>query len=57
MRFRWVSMRSTTRASLLLSGRNTAAGSEMGRALHPVELDEVEAVPDRNLDVVAHFAL
>ena len=25
-----------------------------GRALHPVELDEVEAVLDRDLDVVAH---
>ena len=27
-----------------------------GRALHPVELDEVEAVLDRDLDVVAHPA-
>ena len=27
-----------------------------GRALHPVELDEVEAVLDRDLDVVAHSA-
>ena len=27
-----------------------------GRALHPVELDEVEAVLDRDLDIVAHPA-